>query len=147
MDELIKTIGGVAGSIISVITLATLLFKPVRERLRKWVRHSAISEEDRATLATISEIKDLLGQQGKQNEQILKELASVDSNVSVLKASTRSTIKRMIADMYNNGRVEKKINVNDREALVNLYEAYHELGGNNYTTIIYNEMLDWEVGG
>ncbi len=147
MTELIKTIGGVAGSVISVITLATLLIKPVREKLRKWVRQSAISEEDRAALATIAEIKELLHQQGKQNEQILSELASVDSSISILKSSTRSTIKRMIADMYNAGRVEKKINVNDREALVNLYEAYHELGGNNYTTIIYNEMLEWEVEG
>jgi len=147
MTELIRTIGGVAGSIISVITLLTLAVKPMRDGFRRWIYQIAAQSDDHVSRKDMMEIKDILQHQSEQNEQILCELEDTKSDMTILKDSTRSTIKNMISSIYNTGRVTKKISANDRESLVHLYETYHALGGNNYTTIIYNEMLEWDVEG
>ena len=147
MTEAIKVIGGVAGSIISIITLMTLIIKPMRNGFRRWIYQIAAQSDDHVSRADMTEIKDILKHQSKQNEQILCELEETKSDMAILKDSTRSTMKNMISSIYNTGRATRKISVNDRESLVHLYETYHALGGNNYTTIIYEEMLNWDVEG
>lgn len=145
MTEVIRTIGGVAGSIISVITLLTLIVKPMRDGFRRWVYQIAAQSDDHVSKNDMLEIKGILKHQSEQNEQILCELEDTKNDMAILKDSTRSTMKNMISSIYNTGRATKKISVNDRESLVHLYETYHALGGNNYTTLIYQEMLEWDV--
>lgn len=145
MTEVIRTIGGVAGSIISVITLLTLIVKPMRDGFRRWIYQIAAQSDDHVSKNDMMEIKGILKHQSEQNEQILCELEDTKNDMAILKDSTRSTMKNMISSIYNTGRATKKISVNDRESLVHLYETYHALGGNNYTTLIYQEMLEWDV--
>lgn len=145
MAEAIKVIGGAAGSIISIITLLTLIVKPMRNGFRRWVYSIAAQSDDHVSKVDMMEIKDILKHQSEQNEQILSELEATKNDMEILKDSNRSTMKNMISSIYNSGRATRKISVNDRESLVHLYDSYHALGGNNYTTLIYQEMLEWDV--
>ena len=147
MTELIRTVGGVAGSIISVITLLTLIVKPMRDGFRRWIYQIAAQSDDHVSKNDMLEIKDILNHQSEQNEKILCELEDTKHDMAIMKDGTKSTLKNMISGLYNAGRATKTISANDRESLVHLYETYHALGGNHYTTIIYNEMLEWDVEG
>ncbi len=145
MSEVLTLLGGAASAFISIITLLTLVLKPVRQKLKDWIRQTAVSEDSKEAAKSMCEIKSLLEEQKTNTNALLVEINHVNSDISVLKESSKSTLKSMISDIYTRGRKTKTISSNDKETLSNLYDAYHALGGNHYTSIIYDEMMKWDV--
>lgn len=145
MLEIVKIVGSIAAALMSLITLLSCLIKPIREMFKSWIRRVAASGDDRISKDIIVDIKELLEEQKNNTGQMLSEIERVNEDISILKSSTRSTIKNMISDIYGRGRKTQTLSANDRESLTHLYDAYHALGGNHYTTIIYEEMMHWDV--
>ena len=145
MLEWFKIVGSVTATCMSLITLLSCMVKPIREMLKAWIRRVAASGDDRISKDVIVDIKELLEEQKNNTGQMLSEIGRVNEDISILKSSTRSTIKNMISDIYSRGRKTQTLSSNDRESLTHLYDAYHALGGNHYTTIIYEEMMRWDV--
>ena len=145
MLELVKIVGSIAAALMSLITLLSCLIKPIREMFKSWIRRVVESGENRTSPDAITDIKELLAEQKTSTEQMLAEIEHVNKDISLLKSSTKSTIKNMISDIYGRGRKTQTLSANDRESLTHLYDAYHALGGNHYTTIIYEEMMRWDV--
>lgn len=128
MIEIIKNIGVVLATAIQLTTCFAIFIKPLRRRLVKWLRK--VTDAD-----TSSEIKDMLAEMKKTNEERDKKIDRL------IRAETYRLRDRM-TDMYAKYMSAGSIPQKRREELIKDYEIYKEMGGNSYIDIIYQEMLE-----
>lgn len=121
--EILKTIGGAAGALITLTTLWGLVSK----KPKLWLKN------------TISE-------QNKEDNLELKELMkSIDEKLHSNNATMVCLLRHSITDIYQEYKEKKEIPAHVKQDLCSLYEDYHARGGNSYVHTIYEEMMDWEV--
>lgn len=121
--EILKWIGIIAGAILSVVTLSTLLLK----KPKKWL--TQITKDANADNFT----------------KIDKEFQKIHDFNEKSEHSDICILRHEITLIYENYREKKEIPSRMRENLCSLYEDYSSRGGNSYVKQIYNEMLTWKV--
>ncbi len=137
-------IAGGAGSCITIITFATLVCKPLRERFIKWVRRITNREEIDREISNVNEkIDKLTGLVEKTVEQnaMLQEEMSKQSNA--LQASLRNSILNLYYKCTERG----SITMFEKQNVTMLYENYENLKGNSFISGCVKEMLSLKTIG
>lgn len=57
----------------------------------------------------------------------------------------RSELRHSITEIYFEHCDEKMIDMNTKNDLCSLYEAYSKIGGNSFAHELYEEMMTWQV--
>lgn len=120
---ILKTIGGLAGAIMTIIAFLGLISKKPRELFRK-----AIREESKAANKTL---EDNIDQLLKDNE------ASKKRDIVSLRHS--------ITTIYEEYSGRKCFPTHVKEDMFSLYGEYEKLGGNSYVHSIVEEMKQWKT--
>lgn len=135
MIDTVKDIAAVVGCILSLITLITLIVKPLREKFINWIKGKANTCELEGKIDNLAEmLKTHI-----ENDEA-KLLAAEMQNEATL-----CILRDRITTMYYKYTVAESIPTYAREDLTKLYKIYHAMHGNSYIDIIYEEMLELPV--
>lgn len=122
--ELFKNIAAVIGCITAVLGFCNLVSKTFRNFLRKFIRKFAGSNEN--------------------DEKIDKILSKVEK-ISAIETGLQVVLRHELRAIYYKYIASGEISVNDKEAFVDLYAEYKELGGNHQADMWYDEMKQARV--
>lgn len=135
MNEIIKDIGGIVGSLITIITFLSIIIKPFRNAIVNWIKSIGKTEKIAKNEKKLNEIKDTLANfvtESKRQSELQNE-------------ALLSLIRDNITSIYYKGLTAKTIKVFDKEALIKKFSIYSSMGGNSYIHEIYEEMMTWNV--
>lgn len=118
--EVIKTIGGLCGAIITITTLFTLVFNKPKQWLQKIIKE----------------------QFNNENQDIKNLLSNIDKKIETNKEASLAALRHEITGIYDLYYPQEYLPVNVRKDLISLYDAYKKNGGNSYVTELYNELIN-----
>lgn len=120
---IIETMGSYAGAIVTIIGLAVMVIKPIREWFIKFITKTTKSDD---TAEKLSQILDNMKKITEQNEIQSEALVSV--------------IRNTIMHLYYQYKGLGKISAYERENIEKLYKAYKSLGGNSFVADCVDEI-------
>lgn len=136
MDWLLLA-GSCVGAVLSIITLLTLIIKPLRSKFAKWVTKTANTDEFNTKFDDINtkldNLANLVEKTIEQNEILQTEL---DKQSEALKASLRNSILRLYYCCLSKGY----ITTYQLRNLAELYSNYKSLGGNSFISQCYEYL-------
>ncbi len=135
--ELVKDIGVVLSLLLSFSTLAALFSGLFRKKVSKIIEESVKPNE---SVKGIEQIKGMLSAHIAQDELKYEVLEKVANG---LLAALRNTILYLSNKFIKRGWVTQL----EKQNLIDLYEAYHDLGGDSYATNEFERALDIPVHG
>jgi len=120
--EIIKTIGGALSTLLTVSAVTTLLIKPIREKLAKWIRKTSDSDniDDK-----IDKLTELVEESIKQNNKLQEDM---DTQSEALQASLRNSI----LNLYYKCKEKNSITDFELQNLSYLFDNYTKLKGNSF---------------
>lgn len=121
VDDL-KTVASICGCLSTIITLITIVIKPIRNRFICWI--SQTSDKDNLN-KKLDKLTTLVEKQAEQNEKISVEL---DKQSLALQA----TLRNSILNIYNTRMELGYITLFEKQNIVKLYENYTALNGNSF---------------
>lgn len=165
--ELIKTVGSIAGSVMSIITVTSFVLKPIRVRIINWVKKTIGVDNLIVSLNEITSIKnqvenieDKLDQHLKSEEEKKLLDEKRDSNIREIKEDLKthieeSNVEREInkeADIFNlknyvletHSRCMSKrcISSKRKETLLIGFDIYKKRNGNSFVGELVGELLE-----
>ena len=117
--------GACIGWAISLITLISLIVKPIRVKIINRIK--GISKTD-LTQETLMRIENNLQQQKKQLDEIAE--------------GTQANLRNNILQLVDKSIAKGYITGLERANLKDMYKAYHRLGGDTYATDRYELALE-----
>lgn len=120
---ILTTIGGICGSIVTIVGLFSLVLK----KPKSWIKKIAI---------------DVHNEQMKEVTILLKK---IESSLKGQQKADICSLRHSITDIYERYKNSKSLPINIKQDLCDLYESYTELGGNSYVHQIYEDMMEWNV--
>lgn len=120
---ILTTIGGVCGSVVTIIGFFTLILK----KPKSWIKKIAV---------------DVHKEQMKEVTILLKK---IENNLEGQQKADICSLRHSITDIYEKNKDSKTLPINIKQDLCNLYESYTELGGNSYVHQIYEDMMEWDA--
>ena len=155
--EILVQISGICGSVITIITLVTLLFRPARQCILKFINGRKEAEEaeklseqeEMETKERLNHIEELM-QTLADNQESLSKVLSVQNTEQKaesekLRLSQQCMIRSSITHMYYKYKEAQCLPVHEKENLVALETSYDQLDGNSYVHSIYEEMMEWDT--
>ena len=155
--EILVQISGICGSVITIITLVTLLFRPARQCILKFINGRKEAEEaeklseqeEMETKERLNRIEELM-QTLADNQESLSKVLSVHNTEQKaesekLRLSQQCMIRSSITHMYYKYKEAQCLPVHEKENLVALKTSYDQLDGNSYVHSIYEEMMEWDT--
>ena len=121
MDTL-TIISASCSSILTILSLLTVLVKPIRDKVLGIIRNKKEKEE---LIESIDEIKKLLEEQKLQNKQQQEEILKINDALT-------STIRNTILNIYLSKLNSETITAFEMENLEHLYSDYKKMGGNSF---------------
>lgn len=118
--EIIQFVGACIGYTASAITLITLIVKPIRVKLISWMK--GVNKTD-TTAEALQRIEERLDKQ----EDKLERIALGNQ------ASLRDGILQRVDECVSRGYITGL----EKNNLIDMYEAYSNLGGDQYATDRY----------
>lgn len=128
--ELLTVIGGVCGSIVTIVGFIALL----RKKPKQWVENMMRNTFDSQIDSTLKEVSEKIGQ--------LQD--SLEDRFEQNDETQKCILRHSILDIYETHKKDKKLPPYVREDLHYLYERYSKLHGNSFVQSIYEEMSDWK---
>lgn len=129
--ESLKYVAMIAGYIIPIITMVTLICKPVRSSVFKVMNKLYKEDEQDDQLRDISQaIQEIKEELAKQKEMDAKQQEAL-----------RCTLRNTITHLYYKYKLYEKVPALERENITFLYEAYTLLEGNSYIEQCYRELM------
>lgn len=143
------TLGSIGGTLITLTTLAGILFKPLRKAIMKWIR-SASSADDNCMM--INEVKTLVE---KNNKQLMEMIQEMQSDLEIIKKlsdlnteASRCTLSNRIMHAYEKYKDIDMIDLYERDSLIEHYRIYKKYDGNGMKEKVktrYNELMTKKV--
>lgn len=133
--ESLKYAAMIAGYIIPIITMITLICKPVRNSIFKAI--NKLYKEDKQD--------DQLNEISHAIQEIKEELANQKKMDAKQQEALRCTLRNTITHLYYKYKLIGKIPALERENATFLYEAYDLLEGNSYIQQCYKEIMEFQV--
>ena len=122
ITDTILAIGGVAGAIVTIAALVTLIVKPIRKAFVAWIMKTT----DRDSInQKLDHLSDLIQTAIAQNDELQAEMAKQSK---ALQAGLRDSI----LNLYNRGTAKDYITNFELQNLSELYENYTALDGNSF---------------
>lgn len=125
--ETVQFIGACIGYTVSALTLLSLLIKPIRIKIIDRIK--GINQTD-STIESLKRIEERLDSQEAQLEKIAQGS----------QASLRNNILQLVDMCLAKGYITAIEKLN----LIDMYNAYHNLGGDTYATARYELALELE---
>lgn len=125
----------IIGYLTAIITFLTVTIKPLRQKLRNWLKEESNTKELEKKIDLLS---DMLREHIRKDEEKTEVL-------NKLSKSQLCMMRNSITECYYRYRDMKQLPLHIREKLIKEYEDYHSNNGNTYIDVIYPEMLEWEV--
>ena len=135
MIDIIKDTATVISCVLSFIALITLIVKPLRKRFANWIKVKSSTCELEGKIDLLSSLL---------REHIEKDEAKLLS-AGMQNEATLCILRDRITTMYYKYTAVGSIPAYAREDLTKLYKIYHEMHGNSYVDIIYEEILELPV--
>lgn len=136
--ETIQFVGAFIGYTVSAFTLVSLIVKPIRTRLIGWIKGINNTDENGEMLARIEARLDK--QERNFNERLDKQEDKLDKIAVGSQASLRNNILQLVDKCLAKGSITTIEKLN----LIDMYSAYHNLGGDKYATARYKLALELE---
>lgn len=78
-----------------------------------------------------------------------QKIDSMDTRIEDYRHETReinkSALRHSITEIYYKHCDEKMLDMNTKNDLCSLYEAYNSIGGNSFAHELYEEMMTWQI--
>ena len=152
MDALaiLSIIAGGAGSLITIITFCTLVFKPLRERFIKWIRKIMNREEIDKEIVSVNdkfnkEISGINEKIDKLTELVEKTVVQNDnlqSEMSKQSEALKASLRNSILKIYYDCKTKGYITTFQLQNVTELFENYKALGGNSFISHLMDEILN-----
>ena len=121
--------GSCVGAILSIITLLTLIIKPLRSKFAKWVTKTANTDEFTEKFDDINEKIDKLTELVEKTiEQNVKLQEEMQTQSEALQASLRNSILKA----YHCCMAKGYITTYQAQNVSALFTNYEKLGGNGF---------------
>ena len=130
MMEIIQTIGGYAGSIVTIIGLIVMVVKPVRDLFVKWIAKA--TDQDKTS--------EQIAQNTEQLTKILESMDKLTSQNEMQSEALISVIRNTIMHLYYQYTKLNEISAYERENIEKLFKAYQSLGGNSFVAGCVEEI-------
>lgn len=82
-------------------------------------------------------------------EGLSQKIDNMDTRIENYRYETReinkSALRHSITEIYYKHCDEKMLDMNTKNDLCSLYEAYTSIGGNSFVHELYEEMMTWQV--
>lgn len=147
-------IGAIAGALVLVIgKVGEIIVNIIKAK----------KEPDQADL----EMKDTLQREKEKNdaaieaftnfgeeikeavEGLSQKIDNMDTRIEDYRQETReinkSALRHSITEIYYKHCDEKMLDMNTKNDLCSLYEAYTSIGGNSFAHELYEEMMTWQI--
>lgn len=122
LTDTILAIGSVAGAVVTICALVTLIIKPLRKAFVAWV----LKTTDRDSInQKLDHLSDLIRTAIAQNDELQAEMAKQSK---ALQAGLRDSI----LNLYNRCIAKNYITSFELQNLSELYENYTALDGNSF---------------
>lgn len=152
MNEVI--IGAIAGALVLVIgKVGEIIVNIIKAK----------KEPDQTDL----EMKDTLQREKEKNDAAIEtftnfgkeikeavdglsqKIDNMDTRIEDYRHETReinkSALRHSITEIYYKHCDEKMLDMNTKNDLCSLYEAYNSIGGNSFAHELYEEMMTWQI--
>lgn len=123
--ETIQFIGACIGWTVSAFTLLSLIIKPIRVRIIDRIK--GINQTD-ATIESLIRIEERLD---KQEEKL-----------DLIAMGTQASLRNNILQLVDRCLAKGSITAIEKLNLIDMYTAYHNLGGDTYATARYELALE-----
>lgn len=123
--ETIQFIGACIGWTVSAFTLLSLIIKPIRVRIIDRIK--GINQTD-ATIESLIRIEERLD---KQEEKL-----------DLIALGTQASLRNNILQLVDRCLAKGSITAIEKLNLIDMYTAYHNLGGDTYATARYELALE-----
>ena len=120
--DFLTIISASCSSILTILSLLTVLVKPIRDKVLGIIRNKKEKEE---LIESIEEIKKLLEEQKLQNNHQQEEILKINDALT-------STIRNTILNIYLTKLNSETITAFEMENLEHLYSDYKRMGGNSF---------------
>ena len=115
--ETIQFIGACIGYTVSAVTLISLIIKPIRTKIINHIK--GINQTD-STIEALKRIDD--------------RLDKVEDRLEKIAEGTQASLRNNILQLVDSCLERGYITTGDRMNLKDMYNAYHNLGGDTYAT-------------
>lgn len=138
--EILKTIGGAAGAIITLAALWGMIFKKPRDWIKKIAKEAAAEAYEERGI-----------KEGENTNQINKDMSDIKAVLDDIKGQLNAQnqndlvmLRHEITTLYVAYKDEKRIPTRAKQDWLSLYERYTRLNGNSYVKTITQNMEEWE---
>lgn len=135
MIEGVKNVAAIVGCVMSCISLVTLICKPLRNAVVKFVTRQSGKTEMQTQ---ICEIRDMLLEHLEADK--LKQANAAQDREALL-----CLLRNSITRIYYVYLPKKQIPAHEFKNMIFLADVYKKLGGNSYVTTIVESMKEWDV--
>lgn len=136
--DIVKDISVVVGTILSLITLATIFIKPIRKWIVSFiVSASANPEQDAERKKLVDDVVALADLMTSMQSTLHLLVEKNDKMSNGVMNGLRSIILERCDRAIDTGSLRSI----DRMLLMDLYKSYHDLGGDTYCTDRYNQAM------
>lgn len=135
MVDLIKTIGDFASTFLTIVAVLTLLFKPVREKIKDIIVDTSRTKEHEETLMKLSDKVDT----------ILGDIKEIKVESKIQREANQSLLRSKITETYYANLKNETLREYEAQALHKNYKAYKGERGNSFVDTIYKIMCSWKV--
>jgi|GEM_PF-2417337 len=138
--ETIRNVASVFGCVISGITLAGILIKPLRKRVQSYIK--GVSNECE-TAQQLEEIKAMIAEQNRANEEFQTR---IQENMDITIEFTEKQCRNILKVMFYKYRDTKVLPLYEKKTLLDLEDLYiNKLHKNHWGKTLIDEMDTWEV--
>ena len=143
MVDIIKNIEAVVGLIVTIITLLTLIIKPIRKWCITKARNIVTDNEHKQQVNNnIVALKELFADHLTESTDIFRDIRNkLQANNDGTLNGLRYQIYELTEIIFERGYIKEK----ERELLTDMHTAYHNLGGNSYVSDRVARALEMET--
>ena len=140
--ERIQFVGACIGYTVSAFTLISLIVKPIRTRLIPhligWIKGVNKTDENSEMLARIEARLD------KQERNFNERLDKQEDKLDKIALGSQASLRNNILQLVDKCLAKESITAIEKLNLIDMYNAYHDLGGDTYATARYKLALELE---
>jgi len=136
--ETIQFVGACIGYTVSAFTLISLIVKPIRTKLIGWIKGVNNTDENGEMLARIEARLD------KQERNFNERLDKQEDKLDKIAVGSQASLRNNILHLVDKCLAKESITTIEKLNLIDMYSAYHNLGGDKYATARYKLALELE---
>ena len=142
MMEIIKDVAAVVGCILSCVSLATIIFKPIRKAFVNAVANIADTSEEKEFRDEI--LKEISSLHNKV-DQMQVQVNQINNNEQKSEKALTDMIRERIVEIYYANLNTKKLHYEEWETINALFDSYSTFHGNSFVKGLIDQMSHWEI--